>query len=1004
MSLLLLFNGIIPEYPRAQDEVVVTEETTTGQVTGHISPSDELITTSDELVAGITASLTSNDEVTLSPDIDTQTLAVYILLTETLLMCISGETGTKGFTSQDNITLTSEESLPLIAKAFNDVDVADVVVIEGLPQLFADIPAADSPFFSFSDEYRFPYRELKTTDTLTISGNVDIEEVIADLASGDDVLVSVSEVAGTTAILTSTDTLLIAPDVDGIEIVASVSSLDTVRVTLTDIQWAPYKTLKSHDTALILVTGTINACIGQVHVTDTVKVTTSRAYLVTAVTTPHDTLSLTYQEESTLGVVIPSTDSLSLVQDADSVVVCESRKRASDQYTVSIDDAVLSHTTTREGQDILTFPAACDEKNLRNVHSICADSVRRIHSRVIITYTNPLLDSDLTLSASEDGARNTYILQTADNIETPPYKYAGCAFTILDGTFHPVPSQSKGSVGWWSDSFSDASGNFATPLQLIAEFSRDTPLHELKVVGDSKLGEYPVDFDIEIWVDDGNGGLKLYEEYWNPVEVRNNTDVYWYQSIGTTPAPGTYQGMMGGIDARKIVLKIYRWNKPNSQAKITEFYSCYREIYEDEDLFYVSVLEEIDSETGTLPYGNISANECVIRLNNADRRFDPGNINSPLYGLLRKNRKIEVFFGVEVIPGTIEWYPRGVFWSQDWKAPEREIYAEVTGLDRLEFLRHTTFNVSTVYENQSVGDVCEVILAHGGVQDGEYIIDPSLYTVTIPYIWFDSVTHRYALKRLAEAALGRVYCDVNGKIRIEPYTVPETRKLVITPDNFFEKDHPLAWTDIVNYVEVHATPYTPGSRQVIYQADLDLDVPYYGTVTKFFIYEENPCVDIETPTFTGDTSNLDVISWHPYSWGAEVVLRAKTNDPCHLTGVTIYGKPLTEKAGIAAIKKDQESINVNGLQSLSEPYESPFIQTEAQADEIATILLASGKDPRRDIKLNCRGDLALYLGERIAAPEYKNSHYSDYVVVRQEFSWNGGLTCELTARKVITEG
>lgn len=1001
MSLLLLFNGIIPENKPAEDEVILRVEETRAETIAHITAEDNLITSCGETTQGLSATLSTTDAVNVSPEIDTATLTAYILLVDTLLATLS-ETGKKHFGAGDEVLTTISEDTWLV-KQIAAGEIVPISIAESVAGLGATVPVSDSPAITLSEIARFPYKPLLSSDSLTISPLVDIEEIKADYSSTDEVLVRADITGKINAICNREDTLLLAPAVDALEIVADVTSLDTVRVTVTDTGRTPYKSIKGRDTISVTATQSIKTREGQIHKADQIKITTGRIIRLTSYRVGVETFPLLFSEDTIPGSQHDRSDNLTLIPDCDEVIVCEPRKRASDVFPVTADGTIgiNSHAV---GTDTLIISGPCETNKLRNVHTICADSVRRIHSRVIITYTNPLLDSDLTLSASEDGARNTYILQTADNIETPPYKYAGCAFTILDGTFHPVPSQSKGSVGWWSDSFSDANGNFATPLQLIAEFSRDTPLHELKVVGDSKLGEYPVDFDIEIWVDDGNGGLKLYEEYWNPVEVRNNTDVYWYQSIGTTPAPGTYQGMMGGIDARKIVLKIYRWNKPNSQAKITEFYSCYREIYEDEDLFYVSVLEEIDSETGTLPYGNISANECVIRLNNADRRFDPGNINSPLYGLLRKNRKIEVFFGVEVIPGTIEWYPRGVFWSQDWKAPEREIYAEVTGLDRLEFLRHTTFNVSTVYENQSVGDVCEVILAHGGVQDGEYIIDPSLYTVTIPYIWFDSVTHRYALKRLAEAALGRVYCDVNGKIRIEPYTVPETRKLVITPDNFFEKDHPLAWTDIVNYVEVHATPYTPGSRQVIYQADLDLDVPYYGTVTKFFIYEENPCVDIETPTFTGDTSNLDVISWHPYSWGAEVVLRAKTNDPCHLTGVTIYGKPLTEKAGIAAIKKDQESINVNGLQSLSEPYESPFIQTEAQADEIATILLASGKDPRRDIKLNCRGDLALYLGERIAAPEYKNSHYSDYVVVRQEFSWNGGLTCELTARKVITEG
>jgi len=150
-------------------------------------------------------------------------------------------------------------------------------------------------------------------------------------------------------------------------------------------------------------------------------------------------------------------------------------------------------------------------------------------------------------------------------------------------------------------------------------------------------------------------------------------------------------------------------------------------------------------------------------------------------------------------------------------------------------------------------------------------------------------------------------------------------------------------------------------------------------------------------------SNLDVISWTPYSWGAEIVLRAKTDAPCTLTGCTIYGKPLEKTGGIVVIKKDNQSITTNGLQTLTEPYESPFIQTEAQATTIAQTLLTSCKDPRRDIKIAARGDIALYLGDRVSAPEYKNVNYTDYIVIRQEFTWNGGLQCDTTGRRVVAE-
>jgi hypothetical protein len=47
-----------------------------------------------------------------------------------------------------------------------------------------------------------------------------------------------------------------------------------------------------------------------------------------------------------------------------------------------------------------------------------------------------------------------------------------------------------------------------------------------------------------------------------------------------------------------------------------------------------------------LPVGNISANEVTIVLNNADKKFDIDNEQSPLKNLLKPNRRIQVWLGI----------------------------------------------------------------------------------------------------------------------------------------------------------------------------------------------------------------------------------------------------------------------------------------------------------------------------------------------------------------------
>ncbi|NLA52579.1 MAG: hypothetical protein GX860_10740, partial [Alcaligenaceae bacterium] len=51
---------------------------------------------------------------------------------------------------------------------------------------------------------------------------------------------------------------------------------------------------------------------------------------------------------------------------------------------------------------------------------------------------------------------------------------------------------------------------------------------------------------------------------------------------------------------------------------------------------------------GSLPVGNISSNEIDIRLVNEDGKFDAGNRQSPLYQLLKPNRRIKAWLGTYI--------------------------------------------------------------------------------------------------------------------------------------------------------------------------------------------------------------------------------------------------------------------------------------------------------------------------------------------------------------------
>ncbi len=605
-------------------------------------------------------------------------------------------------------------------------------------------------------------------------------------------------------------------------------------------------------------------------------------------------------------------------------------------------------------------------------------SPRQIHAKVQIDYTDPFTTVTQTISASgvAHGLRSADV---ADGLFVSTQKWFSLDHNSLDGSYCALPD--NGPVGWWSSTACDAAGSWAANTTwIVLQYLISKSVSELSVYGDNLLDEYPVDFTIVLQDDDD---AVLYTE-----TVTGNTDCSWTKTI----AP------VGGV--MYVTLTITKWSRASSTAKICEFFtSVYiSETYEDADLLEVTLLEEMEYESGSLPIGNISSNEVSIKLNNLDHKFDPGNTLSPLYGSLTKNRKITVWFGVE-IDSVTTWYQFGVFYSQDWTVPEGEVYAETYGWDRLELLRLGEFKASTIYSGQTLKVLAETVLADAGLTVNDYAIDAALNNI-IPYAWFEGLQYRNCLKRLAEAGLARVYCDHEGIITMEPYQNAAFAEFVYDRHNSFNKNNPLAWSSVVNYVQVESAPRTAGADGTIYSDSNTVVVPAGGSVTKFYMFLESPCVDVGTPTFTQSSTHITITDHTDYSWASSVTFANSAGADENVTSVSINGKILAVTGAETVTSSDAESITRIGKQAMSSPFTNVFIQSYARAKEIADALLASYKDPRRDVTIECRGNILLGLGSRIMAPEYLNGSLADYTIVRQTLRWDGGLTATIVAQKI----
>lgn len=621
---------------------------------------------------------------------------------------------------------------------------------------------------------------------------------------------------------------------------------------------------------------------------------------------------------------------------------------------------------------------------LYDIAYVMNKTMRRIFAKVRITYTDPYFSAGVEATADSTG-RYTYPEQTTDNVLTEEYKWFSLHRNLLDGSFHPLPGTKLYSVGWWGTQLSAAvTGNFVPTYPLLTLTFGSRAVESLLVVGDDKLVEYPVDFTVKLYQ---AGDVLVHTE-----TVTGNALVTWTQALSPIHTAIV-----------KMTLEITKWSRPLSVCKIAQFFTTVEETYESEegDLVSVRLSEEREYQGSTIPQGNLSASELTVRLNNIDGTFTGGNYESRLYGMLLNNRAITAWLGVDLYPsGVRRWYPLGTFYSRDWNAPDNEIYAEVVGLDALDRLRTTTFSTSQVYVGASLKTLAETVMTDAGLTSADWDIDAALASITVPYAWFDQMSHREALRRIAAAALGQCYCNRDGKIVLEIYSAPATTAFTYDSANVFFFDNPLKWSEMVNYVEAQSQPRVPQAEAEIVT---DAEVITVGAglmTTKTHFFNQSPCVDVLAPVIVGG-ADVHVESYTVYAWGILITYHNTGGAPETVTSVTVRGKPLIVVGGRVCVAEDAPSIAQNGRQALSTPIASEFWQDDARALGVAGILLAAYKNPRRDVTMRARGNIAQLLGDRVMAPDCRDPVVaSEFSVMSQDVNFDGGLEVNLTAQRI----
>ena len=131
------------------------------------------------------------------------------------------------------------------------------------------------------------------------------------------------------------------------------------------------------------------------------------------------------------------------------------------------------------------------------------DQTRKLHGRVEIIYQDADASYEITITTSGNSYLS-YPVQIYQGNISPTVK--ACTMegnSTMNGEYQMVDSGCI--MGWWSDTLSDSNGEYSSGSYptLEMEFIK-RPISQWTIIGDVKLNQYPVDFDVILYDENEN--------------------------------------------------------------------------------------------------------------------------------------------------------------------------------------------------------------------------------------------------------------------------------------------------------------------------------------------------------------------------------------------------------------------------------------------------------------------------------------------------------------------
>lgn len=414
------------------------------------------------------------------------------------------------------------------------------------------------------------------------------------------------------------------------------------------------------------------------------------------------------------------------------------------------------------------------------------------------------------------------------------------------------------------------------------------------------------------------------------------------------------------------------------------------------------------------PY-NVQCAQADFTVDNFDKYFTPGNLNSPIseYNLPRRPiRLYGGFFGETPLPQFV-----GI--TQDM--PDVNTSSATVNYHAVDFLSEICeqeLNQTIAMQDATTDEVLVKIVEQFGVLPSQYSFETG--SNVIPFVFFDVGENAGgAIKKLMQAEGGQFWLDEQGVLRFRKrYSIP-TQIAMILPEYSIISATPSSASSIINHVKITTEVREVQEWQDVYQKSPSADsisstlwvVPAGGSYTVACNLSD-PCLSVQVPTlgkasgvswFTAKTSGGTQVTTNITATG-ELSTNAYTitftNDnlmPVEIDELKLWGQPAKVIDVIDYDAYEDESVAKYGEQILHIE-DNNFIQNYESANSLGVYLLRDRAFHNQVLDIEIKGNWALQLNDIV---ELQGEWAGIYVVDKMSYHIEpGDMHTRMTAHKI----